>query len=216
MNISTMIQQLSEGMVISIQIFFATLLFSIPLGAIICYGRLSKNKFIRKFTSLYISLMRGTPLVLQLLVVYFGPYYLFGISISPGYKMIAVIIGFSINYAAYFAEIYRGGILSIDEKLYEAAMVFGYSRRHTFFIIILPLLIKRILPATTNEIITLVKDTTLAFVLAVAEVFTIAKQIASSQTTMLPFIIAGIFYFVFNYIVQYIMECLEKNLCDYE
>ncbi len=216
MSISVMVAQLSKGMAVSIQIFLLTLLFALPLGLIIYFGRVSNNKFISGLTRLYISLMRGTPLMLQLLVVYFGPYYIFGISISPSYKMVAVVIGFSINYAAYFAEIYRGGIASIDKGQYEAAQILGYSKVQTFFIIILPQVIKRILPSVTNEVITLVKDTTLAFVLAVTEIFTIAKQIASAQTTMTPFIIAGAFYFIFNFAVQFIMERIEKKLSYYE
>ncbi|WP_305768482.1 amino acid ABC transporter permease [Candidatus Epulonipiscium viviparus] len=216
MSISVMISQLLSGMAVSIQIFFATLLFAMPLGLVIYFGRVSSNPIIQSITRLYISLMRGTPLVLQLLVIYFGPYYLFGISISPSYKMVAVIIGFSINYAAYFAEIYRGGIASIDKGQYEAAMALGYNKWQTFFLIILPQVFKVILPSITNEVITLIKDTTLAFVLAVAEIFTIAKQIASAQTTMLPFVIAGIFYFVFNFIVQTFMEKLEMRLSYYD
>lgn len=216
MDTWVMIEQLFLGMLVSIQIFVATLLFSMPLGFVIYFGRVSTNTYIQTLTKLYISLMRGTPLVLQLLVVYFGPYYLFGIKISPSYKMIAVIIGFSLNYAAYFAEIYRGGILSIDKGQYEAAMALGYNKVQTFIIIILPQVFKVILPSITNEVITLIKDTTLAFVLAVAEIFTIAKQIASAQTTMLPFVIAGVFYFCFNFIVQFAMESLEKKLSYYD
>ena len=142
---------------------------------------MSKNPAIRGIVSAYISVMRGTPLMLQLMVVYFGPYFIFGIRISMGYSLIAVFIAFSINYAAYFAEIYRGGIESISAGQYEAAKILGYSKAQTFFRIILPQVIKRILPSVTNEVITLVKDTSLAFVVAVSEMFTIAKQIASAQ-----------------------------------
>jgi len=159
--------------------------------------------------------MRGTPLMLQLMVVYYGPYYLFNISIAPAYKFIAVIIGFALNYAAYFAEIYRGGIESMPVGQYEAAKLLGYGRSQTFFHIILPQVFKRILPSLTNEIITLVKDTSLAFVLTVMEMFTIAKQIASSQTTMMPFIATGIFYYVFNLLVAVVMDKVEKKLSYY-
>lgn len=153
--------------------------------------------------------------MLQLMVVYFGPYFLFGMQISQSYRMTAVLIGFAINYAAYFAEIYRGGIESMPKGQYEAAKVLGYSKAQTFLRIILPQVIKRILPSITNEVITLVKDTSLAFVLTVSEMFTIAKQIASSQTTMMPFVCAGIFYYLFNLIVAFVMEKLEKKLNYY-
>jgi len=150
------------------------------------------------------------------MVVYFGPYFLFKIRIAPAYSFIAVLIGFALNYAAYFAEIYRGGIESMPTGQYEAAKLLGYNKFQTFFHIILPQVIKRILPSLTNEVITLVKDTSLAFVLAVAEMFTIAKQIASSQTTMIPFIAAGIFYYVFNLLVAVIMNNVEKKLNYYK
>jgi len=212
MSLSVMLQQLAGGMVVSVEIFVVTLLFSLPLGLLICFGRMSKNPVIRGIVSAYISVMRGTPLMLQLMVVYFGPYFIFGIRISMGYSLIAVFIAFSINYAAYFAEIYRGGIESISVGQYEAAKILGYSKAQTFFRIILPQVFKRILPSVTNEVITLVKDTSLAFV---AEMFTIAKQIASAQTTMMPFVIAAVFYFIFNLLVAIVMDKIEKKLNYY-
>lgn len=214
MSLSVMLQQLASGMIITVEIFFVTLICSLPLGLLVCFGRMSKNPVIRAVVSVYISIMRGTPLMLQLMVVYFGPYFIFGIRISRGYSLIAVFIAFTINYAAYFAEIYRGGIESMSVGQYEAAKILGYSKAQTFFRIILPQVIKRILPSVTNEVITLVKDTSLAFVVAVAEMFTIAKQIASSQTTMMPFVIAAVFYYIFNLIVAIVMEKVEKKL-DY-
>lgn len=153
--------------------------------------------------------------MLQLMMVYFGPYYLFGVRISMTYRMIAVMIGFSINYAAYFAEIYRGGIESIGVGQYEAAKLLGYNKVQTFFYIIFPQVIKRILPSITNEVITLVKDTSLAFVLAVAEMFTIAKQIAAAQTSMVPYIVAFIIYYIFNFIVAMVMEKIEDKMNYY-
>ena len=174
MSLSVMLQQLASGMVVSVEIFVVTLLFSLPLGLLICFGRMSKNPAIRGIVSAYISVMRGTPLMLQLMVVYFGPYFIFGIRISM-----------------------------------------GYSKAQTFFRIILPQVIKRILPSVTNEVITLVKDTSLAFVVAVSEMFTIAKQIASAQTTMMPFVIAAVFYFVFNLLVAIVMDKIEKKLNYY-
>ena len=214
MSLSVMLHQLISGMGITVEIFCVTLICSLPLGLLVCFGRMSKNVIIRSIVSAYISIMRGTPLMLQLMVVYFGPYFIFGIRISRGYSLIAVFIAFTINYAAYFAEIYRGGIESMSVGQYEAAHILGYSKVQTFFRIILPQVIKRILPSVTNEVITLVKDTSLAFVVAVAEMFTIAKQIASSQTTMMPFVIAAVFYYIFNLIVAIVMERVEKKL-DY-
>lgn len=214
MDFGMMISQLGEGMLVSEEIFFLTLLFSLPLGLLLAFGRMSKFAPLRLVTKLYISIMRGTPLMLQLLVVYFSPYYLFGMSIQ-GYRMTAVIIGFALNYAAYFAEIYRSGIESIPVGQYEACKVLGYTKTQTFVRIILPQVIKRILPPVTNEIITLVKDTSLAFVLATAEMFTIAKQIAAAQTSMIPLAVAGLFYYIFNLLVAVIMEWVEKKLSYY-
>ena len=158
MTLQQMITQLAGGMAVSTQIFVITLLFSLPLGLVIAFGRMSKNKLIQTIVKVYISIMRGTPLMLQLMVVYFGPYYLFGIRIkSNNYRLIAAMIGFVINYAAYFAEIYRSGIQSMPVGQYEAAEILGYGKAQTFFKIILPQVIKRILPSVTNEVITLVK-----------------------------------------------------------
>lgn len=210
-----MLLQLGKGMIVSIEIFVLTLLFSLPLGLIVSFGRMSKNVIIRWITKIYISIMRGTPLMLQLLVVYFGPYYVFGIRISNSYRFIAVIIAFSINYAAYFAEIYRSGIESMPIGQYEAAKALGYGKVQTFFKIILPQVLKRILPAITNEIITLVKDTSLAFAIAQAEMFTIAKQVAAAQTTILPLMMAGVIYYILNLVVATIMERMEKAFSYY-
>lgn len=215
MAFSMMMQKLGEGMLVSIQIFVLTLIFSLPLGLIVAFGRISKNIIVKNIVKIYISIMRGTPLMLQLMVVYFGPYYIFGISLPKGYRFIAAIIGFVLNYAAYFAEIYRGGIESMPAGQYEAAKVLGYNRFQTFFRIILPQVIKRILPSITNETITLVKDTSLAQVISVSEMFIAAKAIASKERSVVPYIAAGIFYYVFNYIVAFIMEWIEKKLSYY-
>ena len=215
MELGTMIGQLSVGMITSVEIFILTLLFSLPLGLLVAFGRMSRIAPIRWITKIYISIMRGTPLMLQLMVVFFGPYYIFGIRLSSEYRMIAVLIGFAINYAAYFAEIYRGGIESMPVGQYEAAKLLGYTKTQTFFRIILPQVVKRILPSVTNEVITLVKDTSLAFVLSVTEMFTIAKQIAAAQTSMTAFVAAGIFYYIFNLVVALTMEAIEKKLNYY-
>lgn len=215
MDVVTMLSQLGKGMLTTGEIFILTLLFSLPLGLVLSFGRMAKNGVLRTVTKLYISVMRGTPLMLQLLVVYFAPFYLFGMKISSSYRIVAVIIGFVLNYAAYFAEIYRAGIESIPVGQYEAAKILGYSKGKTFFRIILPQVIKRILPPVTNEVITLVKDTSLAFVLAVTEMFTIAKQIAAAEKSMLAFVAAGTFYYVFNLLVAFVMEKIEKKLSYY-
>ncbi len=216
MKITLMVSLLAEGLLTSLQIFGCTLVCSLLLGFIVCFGKMSKNPIIKGITSIYISIMRGTPLMLQLMVVYYGPYFIFGIKISVAYQMTAVLIGFAINYAAYFAEIYRGGIESMPVGQYEAAKLLGYNKVQTFTRIILPQVIKRVLPSITNEVITLVKDTSLAMVLAVSEMFSTAKQIASSQGIMLPLIIAGIFYYIFNLVVAVIMERIEKKLNYYK
>ena len=215
MRFSVMFQQLGQGMLKSMSIFALTLLFSLPLGLFVSFGRMSRNKFLRGAMKVYISIMRGTPLMLQLLAVYFGPYYLFGAHIGGGYRFTAIIIAFSINYAAYFAEIYRSGIESMSPGQYEAARLLGYSRSSTFLKIIFPQVIKRILPSVTNEVITLIKDTSLAFSLAYAEMFTIAKQIAAKETNFMPFLVAAVFYYVFNALVAFLMERLEKSMSYY-
>ena len=209
MPFSVMLATMSEGMLATCGIFFLTLLFSLPLGMVVALLRRSRIAPVRGIVKLYIAIMRGTPLMLQLLAWYFGPYYLFGMPIR-GYRFTAIIIGFSMNYAAYFAEIYRSGIEAIPVGQYEAAEVLGYSRTQTFFKIILPQVVKMILPSVTNEVITLVKDTSLAFSLAYNEVFSLAKQISASQTSFMPFVIAGVFYFIANYAVAFGMERLEK------
>ena len=214
MSVATMMKQLGKGMIATAEIFFLTLLFSLPLGLVVSFGRMSKNPVIRGITKFYISVMRGTPLMLQLLVVYFAPYYLFGLNLR-GYRFPAIIIAFAVNYAAYFAEIYRGGIESMAVGQYEAAKVLGYSKAQTFFKIILPQVCKRIMPSVTNETITLVKDTSLAFVLAQAEMFTMAKQIAAKETSMVPLMAAGLFYYIFNFLVAFVMERIEKSMNYY-
>jgi His/Glu/Gln/Arg/opine family amino acid ABC transporter permease subunit len=207
--------QLSTGMISTLGIFVLTLIFSLPLGLLLTFIRMSKLKVLQWIAKIYISIMRGTPLMLQLLVVFFGPYYLFGVSLSYSYRFYAVIIGFSLNYAAYFAEIYRAGIEGVPKGQYEAADVLGYSKAQTFIKIIFPQMVKAVLPPVTNEVITLVKDTSLAFALAYTEMFTLAKQVAATQASIMPLFVAGLFYYIFNFIVAYIMERLEKKMQYY-
>ena len=214
MSFPVMLSELSEGMLKSVGIFVLTLIFSLPLGLVVAFGRMSKNKIVSGIIGFLISILRGTPLMLQLLVVYFFPYYLFGWSIG-GWRFPAIIVGFSINYAAYFAEIYRSGIEAIPKGQHEAAQILGYTKVQTFFRIILPQVIKIILPAITNEIITLVKDTSLAFSLSYMEMFTIAKQIAAANTTFMPFVVSAVFYYVFNLVVAFVMRRMEKRMAYY-
>jgi len=215
MSLMTMILKMSEGLGKTCAIFFLTLLFSLPLGMIVALLRMSKNRVVSWITRFFITILRGTPLMLQLLAVTYGPYYLFGAGVSRN-KLIPVVIAFAINYAAYFAEIYRGGIESIPVGQYEAAEVLGYTKVQTFMRIILPQVIKRIMPSVTNEVVTLVKDTSMAFTVSYQEMFTIGKQIANSQTSFMPFLVAGVFYYVFNAIVDYAMGRIEKRLDYYK
>ena len=216
MILSNVIAQLLGGMVTSIEIFLLTLLFSLPLGLVVAGGRMSRFAPLRWLMRIYISVMRGTPLMLQLIIVFFAPYYVFGINLTPEYRFIAVIIAFTINYAAYFAEIYRGGIEAIPKGQYEAAKVLGYNKFETFFIIVLPQVFKIVLPSITNEVITLVKDTSLSFVIAIPEMFTVAKQIAAADASIAALLVAGVFYYILNALVAFVMEYIEKRLSYYD
>ena len=215
MSLLTMIMKMSEGLGKTCAIFFLTLLFSLPLGMLVALARMSRSRVLSAVTRFFITVLRGTPLMLQLLAVTYGPYYLFGAAVSRN-KLIPVVVAFSINYAAYFAEIYRGGIESIPVGQYEAAQVLGYTRFQTFVRIILPQVIKRIMPSITNEVVTLVKDTSMAFTVSYQEMFTIGKQIANSQTSFMPFVVAGVFYYVFNALVDAAMGRIEKRLDYYK
>ena len=215
MEFSVMMGILMEGFALTAEIFLITLVGSLPLGVVVALARMSKFKPLAWLAQLYISILRGTPLMLQLMAIMFGPYYLFGLNMGSDWKFWACAIGFILNYAAYFAEIYRSGIQSIPRGQYEAAEVLGYSKLQTFMKIVLPQVVKRILPAMSNEIITLVKDTSLAFVLGIMEMFSQAKAIAASQVSMLPYVIAGVIYWVFNFIVEIVLTRIEKKLNYY-
>ncbi|MCI8469257.1 MAG: amino acid ABC transporter permease [Eggerthellaceae bacterium] len=214
MDFSVMMGILGDGFVLTAQIFAVTLVGSLPLGVVVALARMSRFKPLAWVAQLYISILRGTPLMLQLMAIMFGPYYLLGMQMGPDWKFTACAIGFIINYAAYFAEIYRSGIQSIPRGQYEAAAVLGYSRAQTFLKIVLPQVIKRILPAMGNEVITLVKDTSLAFVLGIAEMFSAAKALAAREVSMLPYAIAALIYWVFCLLIEFILNRLEKKL-DY-
>ncbi len=215
MNYWQMTCDLLGGLGVSVQIFAYTLLLALPFGFVVALGRMSRNVVVSGFFRILISVVRGTPLMLQIMFVYFAPYMLFGMPLAKYPRLLATVLAFSLNYAAYFAEIYRGGILSIDCGQHEAAKALGMSTTQTFFRITLPQTIKRVIPAIGNEVITLVKDTSLAFTIAVTEMFTIAKQLSSSNTTMTPLIAAGVFYYVFNFIVAWTMERIEKHYSYY-
>lgn len=204
---------MGQASLVSLKIFFLTLIFSLPLGLLVAKGRMSKNRIISSIVNGYIMVMRGTPLILQLIFVYFAPYYIFGSSTG---RFTAVIIAYVINYAAYFAEIYRGGIQSIPVGQYEASHVLGFSKAHTFFNIVLPQVVKRILPAMGNEVITLVKDTALAQTIGVAELFRVAQNAAAREFSTMPIFIAGVFYFVMNAIVSKTFENIETKLNYYQ
>ncbi|MBQ6302520.1 MAG: amino acid ABC transporter permease [Clostridiales bacterium] len=220
-NIVSTLIQLGQGFKFTFGIFGFTLIFSIPLGLLVSKGRMSKIFVVSLFFRVYISILRGTPLMLQLLLVYFGPYYLFGVNLGSiqvgpfNYRFLATIIAFSLNYAAYFAEIFRGGIQSMPKGQYEAATVLGFSKMQTYFKIIMPQVVKRVLPSVSNEIITLVKDTSLAQVLSVAEMFTAASAAASRQVSVVPFIVAGAFYYGMNLIIEALLNGVEKSMSYY-
>jgi len=213
-----------KGCGVSLEVFFLTLLFSIPLALPIAYGRMSKNKFLSGFTNIILLIIRGTPLMLQLLMVYFGPSLFvlwlnrtFGLSLTTNWpRFTAAIVALSINYACYFSEIYRGGIESIPKGQYEASSVLGYTGSQTFFCIILPQVIKRIIPAMGNEVITLVKDTALVSVIGVMELLMVAKERQSALFSFWPLFIAGVFYFVMNWIVAFAFQIIEKKLDYYK
>lgn len=200
-----------EGTVTSLEIFFLTLLFSLPLGLILCLGRMSKIKLIQLPVKLYLLIMRGTPLMLQLVFIFYGLKPLFGIQVD---RFPAAIIAFSLNYAAYFAEIFRSGMESIPKGQYEASKVLGLSKPQTYFTIVLPQVIKRILPAMGNEFITLVKDTSLAKVISVVELMKITTDFVNSAVSVVPFVVAALFYLIMNGVVSAGFSFAEKKL-DY-
>ena len=217
-----MLKAMLSGSVTSVEVFFLTLLFALPFALLIASGRMSKNRIVSGTTNVFLLVIRGTPLMLQLLVVYFGPGLFFNYLRSLGYdinlkweRFPAAITAMVINYSAYFAEIYRGGIESIPKGQYEACKVLGYTKGQTFFKIILPQVIKRIVPAMGNEVITLVKDTSLVTILSIQELMFIAKSSSNRMVSFTPLLIAGIFYFVMNWVVSITFQKLEKKLSYY-
>jgi len=203
---------LLEGMIVTIQLFMLTLVFAMPLGLVVCFGSRAKNRIINGIAGIYISIMRGTPLMLQLVVVFYGPHYIFGAQID---RFAAAVIAFSLNYAAYFAEIYRGGIESMPKGQYEAGEVLGFTKSQVFFKIVLPQVIKRILPAISNEVITLVKDTALVMAIGVAEMYRAATNEMSRISSVRPLFMAGAFYYIMNLIIAQLFKLTEKKLNYY-
>ena len=212
MNYQVLLSQMLEGTLMSLRIFFSTLLFSLPLGLLVALGRMSKNPIINLPVRFYILVMRGTPLMLQLLFIFYGLKPIFGIQLD---RVISAQVAFALNYAAYFAEIFRGGIEGIPQGQHEAAKVLGFTKKQTFFRIVLPQVVKRIIPPMGNEFITLVKDTSLAQAIGVVELLRITENWVSSAVDMTPFLIAGIFYLVMNGIVTRCFTVAEQRLSYY-
>jgi polar amino acid transport system permease protein len=216
MDFAVTMSLLGDGLLLTLQIFFVTLIGSLPLGVVVALCRMSRFKVVSGIARFYISILRGTPLMLQLMAIMFGPYALFGLSLGSDWKYWACDIGFILNYAAYFGEIYRSGIQAIPRGQYEAAQVLGYTRSQTFLKIVLPQVIKNILPAIGNEVITLVKDTSLAFVLSIGEMFSVAKALSAKEVSMIPYAIAALIYWVFCLFIEFVIGRIEKRLDYYK
>ena len=210
MSVSMMVSQLVGGMFVSIQIFVVTLIFSLPLGMIVAFGRMSNNPLLKGIVKVYISVMRGTPLMIQLMVVYFGPYYLFGIKITNSYRLWAALIGFVINYAAYFAEIFRGGFQSVDQGQFEAARVLRLSYWQTLRKIIIPQVIKIVIPSIGNEVINLVKDSSLVYVIGLGDLLRAGNVATSRDVTLVPLMLVGLIYLILVGICTLILRQVEK------
>ena len=204
-----LIGQLLSGSIISLEVFFLTLIMSLPLGFLVALGRMSKVKVVRVLVDTYIQIMRGTPLLLQLLFFYFAPFYIFNASLP---RFASAILAFVLNYAAYFGEIYRSGLQALDVGQKEAAKVLGFSKSYTFFHIVLPQVVKSVLPSVGNEVVTLVKDTALASTIGVVELFRLAQTASSREFSTMPIFIAGVFYFIMNYLVSRVFDILESKM----
>lgn len=211
-NFLNLIKILSEGLGTTLLIFVLTLILGIPAGILVAIARNSKCKIINLITKLYILIIRGTPMMLQIIFIYFAPYYLFKVTYD---RFIAIIIAFVVNYAAYFAEIFRSGILSIPKGQKEAAFTLGFSKTQTFFRVLLPQIVKRILPAMSNEVISLIKTTSLAQIIGITEIFALAQKQASYQFSILPLCVAGLMYLVLCTIITYAFNKAEKKYSYY-
>ncbi|MEW8995683.1 amino acid ABC transporter permease [Clostridium sp.] len=211
-NLINLLPQVFQGLKVTIEVFILTLALSIPLGILVAQGRLSKNKILNKITSGYILIMRGTPLLLQIVFIFFG-LPIIGITFD---RFPAAILAFTLNYAAYFAEIFRAGIVSIDEGQYEAAKVLGFSQKYIFFKIVLPQAIKIILPAVANEITTLVKDTALVYVVGLDELLKVGKIASNTEASLMPLLIVGIIYLLLIAVFSEVFKKLEKRYSYYQ
>lgn len=211
-NIINLLPQVIEGLKVTLQVFILTLVFSIPLGILVSMGRLSKNKIVSKVTGVYVLIMRGTPLLLQIVFIFFG-LPIVGIAFD---RFPAAIIAFSLNYAAYFAEIFRAGISSIDEGQYEGAKVLGFPQKYIFFKIILPQATKRILPAVANEVITLVKDTALVYVVGLDELLKIGKIASNTEASLVPLVAVGVVYLLLIGVFTQLFKVIEKRYSYYQ
>ncbi|EKY22241.1 amino acid ABC transporter permease [Clostridium celatum] len=207
----TLMPQVLDGLIETLKLFIVTLVLSLPLGIIVAIGRLSKNKIINKITNLYITIMRGTPLLLQIVFVFFG-LPLLGIVFD---RFTAAIIAFTLNYAAYFGEIFRAGIASIDEGQYEGAEVLGLSKKDIFFRIILPQALKRVIPPVGNEVITLVKDTALVYIIGIDELLKVGKNAVNRDANLMPLIVIGIVYIILTWTLSKIMNNIENKYSYY-
>ena len=207
----TLMPQVLDGLIETLKLFIVTLVLSLPLGIIVAIGRLSKNKIINKITNLYITIMRGTPLLLQIVFVFFG-LPLLGIVFD---RFTAAIIAFTLNYAAYFGEIFRAGIASIDEGQYEGAEVLGLSKKDIFFRIILPQALKRVIPPVGNEVITLVKNTALVYIIGIDELLKVGKNAVNRDANLMPLIVIGIVYIILTWTLSKIMNNIENKYSYY-
>lgn len=212
--IDLLIKNMLGASVYTLELFFFTVILSIPLGFLVALGRRSRLWFVSWPIRIYQLIFRGTPLMLQLIFFMYGPYYIFGITYSN--RMTAGIIAFTVNYAAYFGEIFRGGIASIPKGQYEAAKVLGYTKNRTFMRIVLPQVIKAVIPATANELMTLVKDTSLAQVIAIGEIFRVATYAGANYLSTIPIIVAAIFYLIMNTVVEFAFKYIEKKMDYYK
>ncbi len=203
---------LSDGVGYTLGLFFATLIMSIPLGFVLTFARVSRNRVLSGLTGVYVWIMRGTPLLLQLYFFYYGLAFIPGVrSFLVMDRMTAAIVAFTLNYAAYFCEIFRGGLLSIEKGQYEAAQVLGFSKSQTFFRIILPQLTRVTLPSVSNEVITLVKDTALVTAIGVTEILYFAKSAVNRMVDASAYIVAALFYLLMNFAVTKLFDWLEKR-----
>jgi polar amino acid transport system permease protein len=211
-NIINLLPQVLEGLKVTLQVFTLTLLFSIPLGILVALGRLSKNEILIKVTGFYVLVMRGTPLLLQIVFIFFG-LPIVGITFD---RFPAAILAFVVNYAAYFAEIFRAGISSIDEGQYEGAKVLGFPQNYIFFKIVLPQAVKRILPAVANEVITLVKDTALVYVVGLDELLKVGKIASNKEASLIPLVVVGVIYLGLIAIFTELFKKIEKKYNYYQ